>query len=857
MAAASRTSTDIRSREVESTRREVASLEMDSATHGAKASGNIGGVMGRMVSKAKDGWERIKSMLEGKKLVRQAASGKLLLKDEEEMGKEAEVVMEEWEEDKMGGVIVIEEEEVRSEKGTEKGSDNASATRGEGFEFLEGLETEERDEELEVKRQEGRKRKREGSGEEQEKGLLGMEDWKRREAESRDAERWKREVGKWQENEKGEKEFVKEREKIPLPENFRLGLDGRGKFLNNSSKIKNNFGLNKGGLFEGGQGGQGEKKNWISTFTKSGCIGCRNEEGGVNHKGRDGTPGILVVGDESVPTVVGHTGEGSKEATCAWVLKKEHLALNEVAPMLAKINTEKKEADKKRGKRAHEFFIPNGSKILVGSYVHLRREGLEGYVTDFNTMVREVRGVTGDTGIEVLPVAPVVFDGIDDVGKTLISGVREWIKWVGGKSGRAEIGELSETGGREVEEDGKERMIWRPSFMLAHGQKAGLSVLLGRGNTLTLIREERVEWELKRAGLAKEIQRMVDIRAGTDKKETDKTRMDVDSTKGEGGSEAGEGQDRRDNFDNGVSIEGEFSFVRAIGNFCRESVRGGSFKGNYKFNAKEQMEMREFVERKGKNLKNVTVVLVGGSQIGRLAKEMGDRKGIDVLGMVRVKGRLDDSAVENALDELAGLGVQPEKVLIGGPTNSLVEHGVRGLRGFGPERKVRVRTDERGNVTELEASFHMTEPRRIVMSERRDLVDRVVRLIRGTQALFPWSEVSYATMFPRHVEPCCATHMTCEDVWMMDSVRRDVDKDIIELLMDNDEGVSVIEWWDVLGFDGDMTVRETLGMRIVGSDGVHLTDRANKCAASSLCTRFCGDGDKRMGTSYGKKRKTC
>jgi hypothetical protein len=36
--------------------------------------------------------------------------------------------------------------------------------------------------------------------------------------------------------------------------------------------------------------------------------------------------------------------------------------------------------------------------------------------------------------------------------------------------------------------------------------------------------------------------------------------------------------------------------------------------------------------------------------------------------------------------------------------------------------------------------------------------------------------------------------MTCEDVWMMDSVRRDVDKDIIELLMDNDEGVNVVEW---------------------------------------------------------------
>jgi hypothetical protein len=97
--------------------------------------------------------------------------------------------------------------------------------------------------------------------------------------------------------------------------------------------------------------------------------------------------------------------------------------------------------------------------------------------------------------------------------------------------------------------------------------------------------------------------------------------------------------------------------------------------------------------------------------------------------------------------------------------------------------------------------------------------------------------------------------MTSEDVWMMDSVRRDVDKDITELLLDNDEGVSVIEWWDILGFDRDMTVKETLGMKIVSSDGVHLTDRANKCAAASLCIRFCGAVEGWMETSYRKRRR--
>jgi hypothetical protein len=41
------------------------------------------------------------------------------------------------------------------------------------------------------------------------------------------------------------------------------------------------------------------------------------------------------------------------------------------------------------------FFPASGSKILVASYVHLRREGLDGYIADFNNMVRDVWGVTG------------------------------------------------------------------------------------------------------------------------------------------------------------------------------------------------------------------------------------------------------------------------------------------------------------------------------------------------------------------------------------------------------------------------------------------------------------------------------
>jgi hypothetical protein len=35
------------------------------------------------------------------------------------------------------------------------------------------------------------------------------------------------------------------------------------------------------------------------------------------------------------------------------------------------------------------------------------------------------------------------------------------------------------------------------------------------------------------------------------------------------------------------------------------------------------------------------------------------------------------------------------------------EHRIGGMRGFGPERKVRIRKDEAGKVTEWDTSFHM------------------------------------------------------------------------------------------------------------------------------------------------------
>jgi hypothetical protein len=227
---------------------------------------------------------------------------------------------------------------------------------------------------------------------------------------------------------------------------------------------------------------------------------------------------------------------------------------------------------------------------MVASYVHLRREGLEGYMTEFNGIVREMMAITGDIGIEVVPCLPVIFDGLDETGRELLGGVREWLCWIAKKSGREEFVKLSETGGRESEEwRGDEKVFfWRPSFMSMHGRQCGMDVLLTRGITLTLIRGERMETVFKKALPANEIGRM---KGSTNERDEEKK--------------------ERDDFGNRISIEGEFAFTKALGEFCKAAVWGGRFKGNYHFNLKGQMK-----QRAGMGLRNVvdaSMVILGGS----------------------------------------------------------------------------------------------------------------------------------------------------------------------------------------------------------------------------------------------------
>jgi hypothetical protein len=84
---------------------------------------------------------------------------------------------------------------------------------------------------------------------------------------------------------------------------------------------------------------------------------------------------------------------------------------------------------------------------------------------------------------------------------------------------------------------------------------------------------------------------------------------------------------------------------------------------------------------------------------------------------------------------------------------------------------------------------------------KRALVDRMANMINGTGELLPETELMYVSAFPHHVEKCCdmTGHLTEADVWGLDSVRQDVDREISEVLMDSGQIVKFLDWWTCWG----------------------------------------------------------
>ncbi len=82
--------------------------------------------------------------------------------------------------------------------------------------------------------------------------------------------------------------------------------------------------------------------------------------------------------------------------------------------------------------------------------------------------------------------------------------------------------------------------------------------------------------------------------------------------------------------------------------------------------------------------------------------------------------------------------------------------------------------------------------------------------------------------------------MTDDDVVLVDGIRREVDRDIVEVLREQDGTVRTVQWWEILGLGGDMTPDMTRTKGVVDKDGVHLTDHMNKVAASAIYHRCTG-----------------
>ncbi len=197
------------------------------------------------------------------------------------------------------------------------------------FDFLECIENESVDEVAEKKRGEEKKRKRDDGGfRVNNRGLLGTWGWEEKERREKEDGRWKRKVSK---------DGVVSTEDMPLPREYRLGLEKRGEELHSSSRMRNSMGTGRTALFPKAGKEKGEDRNWVATFTKAGCISCKDEGGALNHRGRKNEPIILVMGDEAVPMGVGFTKGVEEEQGCGWVFKKEHLRLGEVAGILRRI----------------------------------------------------------------------------------------------------------------------------------------------------------------------------------------------------------------------------------------------------------------------------------------------------------------------------------------------------------------------------------------------------------------------------------------------------------------------------------------------------------------------------------------
>jgi len=207
----------------------------------------------------------------------------------------------------------------------------------------------------------------------------------------------------------------------------------------------------------------------------------------------------------------------------------------------------------------------------------------------------------------------------------------------------------------------------------------------------------------------------------------------------------------------------------------------------------------------------------------------------------RVGGELnreEGGRIQKELEE--GKGLLVDKIVIGGPGNSLVKHGIGGERGFGAERKVTL-TEGKGAVEDrASTTYHLTEPGRMTLCERAQLTSVMVGVVKSCRERWPDAEIYYTGTLPRFVTKCCGRreHMSGDDPLVINNCRKELDRELMNKFVGERMEVKVPDWWEMVGLTGEPTLKEMVEKKLVSGDNVHLSAEANRNAAVFLCRRL-------------------
>ena len=86
------------------------------------------------------------------------------------------------------------------------------------------------------------------------------------------------------------------------------------------------------------------------------------------------------------------------------------------------------------------------------------------------------------------------------------------------------------------------------------------------------------------------------------------------------------------------------------------------------------------------------MLLVGGSQLERISKRMEEQGGdvVEVWKMCRIRGEWTRDKLEVIKEELVLSDKEPDCIVIGGPSNSIIRNGGASPLGYTPEKRITV-----------------------------------------------------------------------------------------------------------------------------------------------------------------------